>query len=86
MKKTLRPAVKSLAWYRSLSKRDFDNGATLDEIDHALKEREELLALLKEALPCVENFQADLMMPDSGLRPVIERIKAGIAKAERIRQ
>lgn len=45
-----RPEVGTLEWFDSLSKRDFDNGATLDEIAKVFKERDELRKQLKRAL------------------------------------
>ena len=42
-----RPQNGTLAWFDSLSKRDFDNGATLDEIAEVYKQRDSLLEACK---------------------------------------
>ena len=39
-----RPDLGTLEWFDSLSKRDFDNGSTLDEIREVYKERDRLRA------------------------------------------
>lgn len=42
----------------------------------------ELLAACEAALPCVENYQSDLGICDSGLRPVIQQLRDAITKAK----
>lgn len=42
-----RPKHGTLAWLESLSKRDFDNGATLDEIAKVYEQRDALLMACK---------------------------------------
>ena len=49
-----RPKNGTLAWFDSLSKRDFDNGATLDEIAKVYKQRDALLAACKRLVGLIE--------------------------------
>lgn len=93
-----RPKRFTLAWFESLSKRDFDNGATLDEIAEVYKQRDTLLAACKAVLAnetCADAFRAAMNMdekfaddcPEYRLdcerdRDVFNQLTAAIAKAE----